>query len=34
MLGLVNLILQGRELSPDDLGLIRQLLLEHPQWSR
>lgn len=34
MLGLMNLILQGRELSPDDLGLIRQLLLEHPQWSR
>lgn len=26
--------LQGRELGPVDLGLIRQLLFEHPDWSR
>ncbi len=30
----MSFTLQGRELSPDDLGLIRQLLQEHPQWSR
>lgn len=30
----MSLTLQGRELSPEDLGLIRQLLQEHPQWSR
>ena len=26
--------IQGRELSPDDLGFIRQLIQEHPDWSR
>lgn len=26
--------LQGRELSPHDLGFIRQLIHEHPNWSR
>lgn len=26
--------LQGREIGPDELGLIRQLLVEHPEWSR
>lgn len=26
--------LQGRELDPHDLGLIQQLLREHPDWSR
>ena len=30
----MSFTLQGRELSSDDLGLIRQLLQEHPQWSR
>ena len=30
----MSFTLQGRELSPDDLGLIRQLLQEHPRWSR
>ena len=27
-------MLQGRQLSPQDLGLIRQLIEEHPDWSR
>src|SRR5260370_16345892 len=31
---LVTFTLQGRELGPQDLGLIRQLLFEHPDWSR
>src|SRR5260370_32823191 len=31
---LVTFTLQGRELRPQDLGLIRQLLFEHPDWSR
>ena len=26
--------LQGREVGPHELGLIRQLLQEHPDWSR
>ena len=30
----MTLTLQGRELSPEDLGSIRQLIGEHPDWSR
>lgn len=30
----MTLTLQGRQLSPQDLGLIRQLIQEHPDWSR
>jgi Druantia protein DruA len=30
----VTFVLQGRELGPIDLGLIRQLISDHPQWSR
>ena len=32
--GFVTFRLQGRELGPVDLGLIRQLMVEHPDWSR
>lgn len=28
------MILQGRKLGPTELGLIRQLIADHPQWSR
>src|SRR5258707_14396069 len=31
---LVTFTPQRRELAPQDLGLIRQLLFEHPDWSR
>src|SRR5713226_9122889 len=34
ILWLVTFTLQGRELGPQDLGLIRQLIVEHPDWSR
>jgi len=30
----MTLTLQGRQLSPQDLGSIRQLIGEHPDWSR
>ena len=30
----MSLILQGRPLGPAELGLIRQLLVDHPDWSR
>ena len=30
----VTLTLQGRQLSPQDLGLIRNLIQDHPDWSR
>jgi len=30
----VTFVLQGRELGPIQLGLIRQLIAEHPDWSR
>jgi hypothetical protein len=30
----VTFTLQGRELGPQDLGFIRQLISEHPDWSR
>jgi hypothetical protein len=34
ILWFVTFTLQGRELGPQDLGLIRQLIVEHPDWSR
>jgi hypothetical protein len=30
----VSLLLQGRQLGPAELGLIRQLIVDHPDWSR
>ncbi len=30
----MNLLLQGRPVGPAELGLIRQLLVDHPDWSR
>src|SRR5688572_24052819 len=32
--GLVSLLLQGRSVGPAELGQIRQLLVDHPDWSR
>ena len=28
------MVIQGRELSPEDIGLIQRLLVEHPDWGR